>query len=236
MNETPALAVSFFDPERALSAALRSGLSLLFDGRESRPLEGPAEIVPTSEGWHATSGEDLTIDLSRALEAVDLGGSSVTLCRGAGTAAGRSVDGLATVTETREPPPWDELEALRGLSAIFDERTAVFAVTRRLESAHGHGEEDARAVFLSDGEAIEVEDVRISTVYDADGRQRTSGMELWLPGEDWPRRVFGSATAGTSIQLEGLVVHAAVFSWRMDGRPGAGAYDLVLRDRPPVVA
>jgi hypothetical protein len=42
--------------------------------------------------------------------------------------------------------------------------------------------------------------------------------------------------AGTTLALEGLVVNAAVFDWRMDGHEGAGAYDVTHRDEPPAAA
>jgi hypothetical protein len=42
--------------------------------------------------------------------------------------------------------------------------------------------------------------------------------------------------AGASLSLEGLRVNAAVFAWRMEGREGAGAYDLVVRDEPDAAA
>ena len=57
-------------------------------------------------------------------------------------------------------------------------------------------------------------------------------MELWLPGEDFPRRAFGTASAGTSLELEGLVANVAAFDWWMDGRRGAGLYELTVRDWP----
>jgi hypothetical protein len=36
--------------------------------------------------------------------------------------------------------------------------------------------------------------------------------------------------------LDGLRVNAAVFSWRMEGRDGAGAYEVTIRDEPPEAA
>ena len=83
---------------------------------------------------------------------------------------------------------------------------------------------------------VAVEDARISTVYDAEGRQRSAGLELWLPGEEFPRRVSGTVAAGSSLELEGLSVHAAVFRWRMEEREGLGAYELMVRDEPPTAA
>jgi hypothetical protein len=67
-------------------------------------------------------------------------------------------------------------------------------------------------------------------VYDGNGRQRNAGLELFLPGEDFPRRVSGSVQAGASLSLESLIVNAAVFGWRMEGRDGIGAYELAVRD------
>jgi len=92
------------------------------------------------------------------------------------------------------------------------------------------------AWLVTGGEAKQVEDARISTVYDGDGRQRTAGLELWMPGEDFPRRASGTAVAGTTLVLDGLRVNTAVFSWRMEGRDGAGAYELTIRDEPPEAA
>jgi len=81
------------------------------------------------------------------------------------------------------------------------------------------------------GKAVPVEEARISTVYDGDGRQRSAGLELWIDGEDFPRRCSGAVAAGSSLALDGLDVHAAVFRWRMEGRDGAGAYELWARAR-----
>jgi hypothetical protein len=94
----------------------------------------------------------------------------------------------------------------------------------------GHGHEMVEAKLLLDGEIADVENARISTVYDGDGRQRSAGLELFLPGEDFPRRVSGSVHAGASLSLGGLRVNAAVFDWRMEGREGVGAYELAVRD------
>jgi hypothetical protein len=87
-----------------------------------------------------------------------------------------------------------------------------------------------------DGELHEVEEARISTVYDGDGRQRSAGLELWLPGEEFPRRGSGLVIAGSSLELDPVRVHAAVFRWRLDGREAIGAYELMVRVEPPAAA
>jgi hypothetical protein len=93
-----------------------------------------------------------------------------------------------------------------------------------------------RAVLLSEDELLSVEDARISTVYDGEGRQRSAGLELWLPGEDFPRRVWGQVVAGTSLELEGLEVHAAVFAWKLEGVDAVGSYELMIRSQSPAAA
>jgi len=76
---------------------------------------------------------------------------------------------------------------------------------------------------------LTTEDARISTVYDGEGRQRSAGLELWIANEDFPRRLSGTVLAGSSLQLERVDVHAAIFRWRMEDREGAGAYELWVR-------
>ena len=93
-----------------------------------------------------------------------------------------------------------------------------------------------RAVLFADGEPHEVEEARVSTVYDGGGRQRSAGLELWLPGEDYPRRGSGLVIAGSSLDLDAFQVHVAIFRWRLDGREGIGAYELMLRMEPPAAA
>src|SRR5205085_6728560 len=122
------------------------------------------------------------------------------------------------------------------VSAIFDTEHALLALARRPRGAIGHGQEQVSARLLVGDQLLEVEKARLSTVYDGDGRQRSAGLELWLPGEDFPRRASGTVEAGASLNLEGLRVNAAVFAWTMEGREGAGAYDLVVRDEPAEAA
>jgi hypothetical protein len=57
-----------------------------------------------------------------------------------------------------------------------------------------------------------------------------------LKDEDYARRGSCAAVAGSSLELEGLSVHAAVFRWRLDGRDAIGAYELMIRAEPPAAA
>ncbi|HET8673629.1 MAG TPA: hypothetical protein VFL87_08340 [Thermoleophilaceae bacterium] len=235
MNE-PAVALAFFDPGRGLHGSARTGFTLLFEhGKPQALAEGP-QVERSGDGYRAALGDRFDLSFDPLCDGLQLDGASTRLCRVRGSVGSAQIECLGTATETSAAPRWDELDALRGVSALFDEEHAVLALARRPRGAIGHGQEQVVAWLLAAGEARRVEDARISTVYDGDGRQRNAGLELWMPGEDFPRRASGTAVAGTSLSLEGLRVNAAVFSWRMEGRDGAGAYEVTIRDEPPEAA
>jgi hypothetical protein len=232
----PAVSLAFFDTAQGLHGSARSGVTLLFERGAPRTLPEGASIERQGEGWRAHVDGELELAFAPASEPAELDGSRTCVCRVEGTLGDARVECLGTATETETPPEWAELDALRAVSAIFDAEHAVLAVARRPRGALGHGHEEVSARLVQAGQLLEVEDARISTVYDGDGRQRSAGLELWLPGEDFPRRASGTVQAGASLALEGLQVNAAIFAWTMEGREGAGAYDLVVRDEPDEAA
>jgi hypothetical protein len=230
------LSLSFFDPDRELYGTARSGATLLFEGRSpSVHPEGPSLSESGSELRAELDGR-FSLTLHPLSAEVDLGGVSARVCRVSGDVGGTRVDCLGTVAETTTPPAWDELDALRTISALADDETAVLALARRPRDVPGHGDEAVTAFLIEAGETRAVEDARISTVYDGAGRQRSAGLELWLPGEEFPRRGSGAAIAGSSLQLEGVDVHAAIFRWRVEGRDAVGAYELMVRSEPAAAA
>ena len=229
-------ALSFFDPDRELYGTVRSGATILFEGRKPAAHGEEAQIETDGDGWTAALGDLLAIRLAPLSPEIDLGLVAVTLCRVSGEVSGRAMDCLGTVAITREPPRWEELDALRSISAIVDENDAVLALASRPRGAAGHGEESVRAAVVTDGELLKIEDARVSTVYDGEGRQRSAGLELWPEGEEFSRRGSGQAIAGSSLELEAVRVHAAVFRWRIEGREGIGAYELMVRNVPPAAA
>jgi hypothetical protein len=232
----PALALSFFDLAHDIHGTARSGASVLFEGRKPVALpEGPA-IESSGDGWRAELPETLSLAVEPLSEPAELGGVRARMVRVRGSAAGRQVDGLGTLSETTVPPRWDELDAIRSISALVDEQHALLAVARRPRGAAGHGHELVRAQLVEDDALLAVEDARISTVYDSGGRQRSAGLELWMPGEEFPRRGSGLVIAGSSLDLDGLQIHVAVFRWRLDGREAIGSYELMLRSEPPAAA
>jgi hypothetical protein len=232
----PALALSFFDAAHDIHGTARSGATILFEGRKPVAVGQGPRMEPAGGGWRAELDDRLSLELEAVSPAADLGGVRVHVARVRGEAAGRRVDCLGTVSETDAPPRWEELDALRTISALVDERHALLAIARRPRGAVGHGEERITARLVEDDGLLEVEQARISTVYDGGGRQRSAGLELWIPGEEYPRRGSGLVIAGSSLDLEEIEVHAAVFRWRLDGREGIGAYELMVRLEPRAAA
>jgi hypothetical protein len=225
-----AISLAFFDTAHRLSGTARAGATLIFEGQQVRTPSEPPDLEHDGERFTARLDGLLDLVLEPVGPKAVLPGSENWVCAVSGTVEGREVDCLGTATVTSEPPTWAHLDALRAVSAVLDRDNAVFLSARRARGAAGHGDERVNAVVITGGEALDVEDARLSTIYDADGRQRTAGLELWLPGEEYPRRGHGSAQAGASIVLGGVRVDAAVFEWHIDGRTGGGAYELALRE------
>jgi hypothetical protein len=231
-----AFALSFFDPDRDLYGTARSGATLLFHGREPAAHADGPEVNEEGDGWRAELPERLSLKLEPVSAEVDLNGVTARICRVTGQVDATTVDCLGTFSITTIAPRWEELQAVRSISALVDEGTGLLALARRPRDAPGHGDEEVSAGLFIDGELHQVEEARISTVCDGGGRQRSAGLELWLPDEEYPRRGSGLVIAGSTFELETIQVHAAVFRWRLDGREGIGAYELMVRVVPPVAA
>ena len=225
----PAISAAFFDPQSGTHAVLRSGLGIIFRGEDPEVVEEPPAVVRAGGGWEARGPGGLELAFEPVADEGRLAGSKAWLCRVHGRIDQAGLHCLGTVTETRRAPIWNELDATRSISAIFGTGHALLLFAQQPRGARGHGEEELTGWLLEDGVLTGLEDVRLSTIYDGEGRQRSAGLELWLPGEDFPRRAAGEARAGLSLALEGLLVHAAVFNWRKDGRDGVGGYELTVR-------
>jgi hypothetical protein len=223
---------AFFDPAHGVHGMLRSGVTLLFEHGTSEAVPAGAVVASDADGYRATLPDRLELRFVPVSAPFAIGGTSARVCRVAGNVAGRRIECLGTASEDLEAPRWEDLDALRSVSALWDAGTALLLDARRPRFALGHGHERVEARLLRDGMVIPIDEARISTVYDALGRQRTAGLELWRSDEDLPRRAAGTAVAGTSIELEGLRVEAAVFAWSMEGREGFGAYEITVRDGP----
>jgi len=225
----PALSIAFFDPAHGLHGNARTGTTLLFEGSTPTVLpEGPA-IERTGDLWRAELNGAFSLTFAPVAEGAPLGPVIAHVCEVSGIVGSREVRCLGTLAETRTPPAWEHLDTLRTISAVFDSDNAFLALARRPRGAPGHDEDQVIGWLLRGGEALAVEETRLSTVYDEGARQRSAGLELWMPGEEFPRRLAGTVVAGSSLALEGLEVHAAIFRWRMEDLEGAGAYEVWAR-------
>jgi hypothetical protein len=211
-------------------------MTLLFEGHNaSSYAEGPS-VAAAGDGWRVELPDRLALDFAPIGAVGEFTGARANVCAVSGDVAGTSVDGMGVVTEITKPPRWEDLDAMRQVHALFDRDHCVLAVARRPAGSGGHGDELIQAYLWAEGVLHAVEDARLSTIYDDAGRPRRASMELWLPAEDFPRRAFGTVTAGASLVLDSLDVHAAVFDWRMEGREGAGLYELTVREPAPTAA
>jgi len=154
---------------------------------------------------------------------------------GAVTTAGtrRDVRCLGQRGHSWGAPDWDRLSLSRMLTAWMAEDHALSLVAVRPAGAHGHADELVECTLLEGGppaEPVAVAHPRLSTVYDAEGRMRRAGLELWVGEDDGiARRGGGEVICGTSLDLGRLQLHTSFFAWRIDGRGGVGRYDILRR-------
>ena len=144
------------------------------------------------------------------------------------------LDGLGQRGHSWGAPDWDRIELARTVSAWLGDDLAVSLTAIRPAGKRDHAAEAVAASVLErgeDGEArtLAVADPRLSTIYDADGRQRRAGLELWIEEDGWPRRAAGEIACGTSLDLGRLRLDCAFFRWHMEGREGFGRYDVLRR-------
>lgn len=125
-------------------------------------------------------------------------------------------------------PDWNRIELARTVSAWLGDGSGVLLTGIR--PAGATPDIEATSAFLvREGEAELVETTYLSTTFDAEGRQRRAGIELWTDPERWPDRASGDLICGSSLDLGRLRYDCAFFGWRMEGRTGVGRYDILRR-------
>jgi hypothetical protein len=211
------------------------------------------EVVEPLRAWrlhYADDGTSLDLDLAAlgAIAELDPDGAVARMGGMAGFEQAVRVTGSATVDGQRiaidalgqrghswGAPDWDRIALARTVGAWLDDELAVSLTAIRPAGGGHHEDEQIAATILErDPEsgaprATAVVEPRLSTTYDADGRQTAAGMELFLDEEGIPRRVAGEVRCGTTLDLGRLRLQCAFFRWRMEGRTGVGRYDVLAR-------
>jgi hypothetical protein len=211
------------------------------------------EVVEPLRAWrlqYAADGASLDLDLRAvgAIAALDpehpaaraggmTGFEQAAHVTGTATVGGRrlAVDALGQRGHSWGAPDWDRIALARTVGAWLGDDLAVSLTAIRPAGAKHHEDERVAATILDhDPEtdaprATAVVDPRLSTTYDADGRQLAAGLELFVDEDGLPRRAAGEVACGTTLDLGRLTLHCAFFRWRMEGRTGVGRYDVLAR-------
>ena len=121
---------------------------------------------------------------------------------------------------------WSHLARWRSLYAAAEAGASISVAAVQPAGSKGHGDE-LRAGHLvpPDGVAMPFEEVRLSTVYGSEGLQDKAGLELYMNGDEYPRRVAGAAVCGTTTALGDERLRLAFFRWTIDGRSAVGGYE-----------
>ena len=246
--ESDAVTVAFGDPAAGLYGVARtalgggeaSGMGLLFAGTEvaeARTEGVRLEVVEPLRRWRVTFDGvfDLDVEALATPAEVAVGGTQgyEQLCRVTGTATvggeQRRIDCLGQRGHSWGRADWSKLALARTVSAWLDDATAVTLSAVRSASAKHHADESVVAHVIFGGTPVPVADPRLSTTYDADGRQVHAGLELWVTDEDgeFPHRAAGEVVCGTTLDLGRMRLDCAFFEWHMEGRTGVGRYDVV---------
>ena len=156
------------------------------------------------------------------------------LCRVRGTTVvggrERAVDGLGQRTHAWGIADWGRMESVRTVAAWLGEDSAVGLQAVRPPGASGHDADAISAWMFGEEGARALSEARLSTTYDDAGRQLRAGLELWEHDDsEYPHRVAGEVVCGSTLNLGALRLHTAFFRFRMEGREGAGRYDLLRR-------
>jgi hypothetical protein len=122
---------------------------------------------------------------------------------------------------------WEHAEALRLVSAVFDDGRALALAALRPKGASGHDRDSVAQHFERSGEEIAVAEALMSTEYDPDGLARRIGVELWVEPDSPPLRVAADREGELEITGDGIRREIARMSFRLEGVEGTGVYELL---------
>lgn len=124
---------------------------------------------------------------------------------------------------------WEAAEALRLISAVFEDGRALALAALRPRGTAGHDLDSVAHHLEESGERIALTEALLSTEYDADGLPRRIGMELWAEPESPPLRLAADRQGDVEVIGDGVRRELARMSFRLDGASGRGTYELLRR-------
>lgn len=200
--------------------------SVSFDGAP----EGALELEAHALGEPAALGPEGAAAQAGGME----GYEQLCRVRGSATVSGErvSIDCLGQRGHAWGTPDWDRMALARNVGAWLGDDLAIVLSTVRPATARAHDAEAVTAVVLEGDPPVPapILEPRLTTTYDRELRQRRAGLELWPDGEQpLVRRAAGEVVCGTSLDLGRLRLDLAFLRWRMEGREGAGRYDVLRR-------
>jgi hypothetical protein len=135
------------------------------------------------------------------------------------------VDAVAALTFARDPDLAGA--AITRAVTLWVNGLTVDATAAARKAGKGHDAEtiDAQILHEDPPGTSQVDEARLSTTYDADGRPLRAGIEMWM-SEDSPyaRRAAGDALCAATLETEGGRWDCAFLRWRMEGSTGIGPY------------
>ena len=127
---------------------------------------------------------------------------------------------------------WDQIEAVRVLTARLGDGRVLAVAALRPAGAEGHGDELV-AGAIGDGESFsQLSETLLSTEYGPDGLPRRIGLELYPGGEGMALRIAGDVSGVTSSLTGGVQRTAAALVMRGPDGEGAGAFDILSSPTP----
>ena len=148
--------------------------------------------------------------------------------------AGRAGDRAAFEWTLSGELDWDEIEALRVVSAALPDGRGLALVALRPAGAGGHGDEAVAATLVAGGAAEPVAEPLLSVESGGDGLPRRVGLELHAGTDALPLRVAADVTDSSRAREGGVERIRAALEVRLDGKRSAGAYDVLSAAGPAI--
>lgn len=127
-------------------------------------------------------------------------------------------------------PDWSDLVEARTITAWAGPGLAASCVAIRRAGAKAHDRDAVGATFFGPEGPVAVEDARLSTTLDGDGRQRKASLELYESEEaPYAHRAAGQVLCGTTLDLGRLSLDTSFFAWSFEGHPAVGRFDVLRR-------